>query len=101
MGSETEQKTIHVEVVFAMPDQQELLALDVAEGTTIAQAIAASGIADLFDGIELNSNQVGIFSQKATMDQVLRDGDRVEIYRPLLADPMESRRRRALKQAGK
>jgi len=101
MGSETEQKTIHVEVVFAMPDQQELLALDVAAGTTIAQAIALSGIADLFDGIELNLNQVGIFSQKATMDQVLRDGDRVEIYRPLLVDPMESRRRRALKQAGK
>jgi len=101
MGSETEQKTIHVEVVFAMPDQQELLALEVAAGTTIAQAIALSGIADLFDGIELNLNQVGIFSQKATMDQVLRDGDRVEIYRPLLVDPMESRRRRALKQAGK
>ena len=101
MGSETEQKTIHIEVVFAMPDQQELLALDVAEGTTIAQAINLSGIAELFDGIELNSNQVGIFSQKATMDQVLRDGDRVELYRPLLADPMESRRRRALKQAGK
>ena len=101
MGSETEQKTIHVEVTFAMPDQQELLALEVAAGTTIAQAIALSGIADLFDGIELNLNEVGIFSQKATMDQVLRDGDRVEIYRPLLADPMESRRRRALKQAGK
>ena len=101
MGSETEQKTIHIEVVFAMPDQQELLALDVAAGTTIAQAINLSGIAELFDGIELNSNQVGIFSQKATMDQVLRDGDRVELYRPLLADPMEARRRRALKQAGK
>lgn len=81
-----------------MPQRQKLVSLDVASGTTIAEAIALSGLPEMFEGFELNLKNVGIFGQKADPDQVLRAGDRVEIYRPLLADPKEVRRQRALKQ---
>ena len=91
--------SISVEVVLAMPGRQELVALQVADGTTLAEAIAASGVTEKFEGFEVDPDRVGIFSQKASLDQVLRDGDRVEIYRPLLADPKEVRRQRALMQA--
>jgi len=90
---------IHIEVVLAMPEKQELIALDLAVGSTIADAIEQSGIVAMFDGFELDAAKVGIFGQKATMEQALRDGDRVEIYRALLIDPKEVRRQRALKQA--
>jgi putative ubiquitin-RnfH superfamily antitoxin RatB of RatAB toxin-antitoxin module len=92
-------KTIHIEVVLAMPDQQELLALDIASGSTVAEAIEQSALIDSFDGVELDLSMVGIFGHKVSAEQVLRDGDRVEIYRPLIADPKEVRRQRAIKQA--
>jgi uncharacterized protein len=91
--------TIRVEVVLAMPGRQELVALEVAAGTTLAEAIALSAVPEMFKGFELDLDRVGIFGQKASPDQVLRAGDRVEIYRPLLADPKEVRRKRALEQA--
>lgn len=90
---------MRIEVVLAMPDRQELVALDVADGANIADAIAQSDILELFEGFELDASRVGVFGQKAKLDQVLRDGDRVEIYRPLLIDPKELRRQRALKEA--
>ena len=90
---------IHIEVVLAMPGKQELVALDLVAGSTIAEAIDQSGIVAMFDGFELDKAKVGIFGQKASMQQELRDGDRVEIYRALLIDPKEVRRQRALKQA--
>ena len=89
---------IRIEVVLAMPERQELVSLDVAEGTTIAEAIEISGLPEQLKGIELDINSVGIFGQKTDPEQVLREGDRVEIYRPLIADPKEVRRQRALKQ---
>lgn len=92
------QQTIQVEVVLAMPDRQELVVLQVEAGTTIAGAITLSGLPDKFDGFELDLSKVGIFGQKASPERVLVAGDRVEIYRPLLADPKEVRRQRALKQ---
>ena len=90
---------MHIEVVLAMPEKQELVALDLAAGATVADAIEQSGIVALFEGFELDASKVGIFGQKIALTQALRDGDRVEIYRPLLVDPKEVRRQRALKQA--
>ena len=92
-------QVIHVEVVLAMPERQELVALDVDEGTSVAGVIALSGLPEKFEGFELDLSDVGIFGKKVSPDQLLRDGDRVEIYRPLIADPKESRRARALKQS--
>jgi len=97
-GRDTQQ-SIRVEVVLAMPERQELVVLEVAVGTTLAEAIALSGLPEMFDGFELDLTNVGIFSHKASPDQVLLAGDRVEIYRPLIADPKEVRRQRALTQA--
>ncbi len=85
--------------MLAMPGRQELVALEVASGSTLADAIAQSGLPEMFEGFELDPAKVGIFGQKASLEQVLRDGDRVEIYRPLIADPKEARRQRALIQA--
>ena len=99
MTDQGNQQTIHVEVVLAMPERQELMALEVISGSTLADAIAQSGVIEMFEGFELDAAKVGIFGLKASPDQVLREGDRVEIYRPLIADPKESRRQRAVKQA--
>ena len=99
MTGQIDQQTIHVEVVLAMPERQELIALEVNSGSTLADAIAQSGVVEMFEGFELDTAKVGIFGLKASPDQVLREGDRVEIYRPLIADPKESRRQRAVKQA--
>ncbi len=99
MTSQGDQQSIRVEVVLAMPDRQELVVLEVTTGSTLADAITQSGLAEMFEDFELDPTRVGIFGQKASPDQVLRDGDRVEIYRPLIADPKEARRQRALMQA--
>jgi putative ubiquitin-RnfH superfamily antitoxin RatB of RatAB toxin-antitoxin module len=88
-------ETINVEVVHARPDKQALLSVQVPAGTTVAEAIELSGIRQEFPDLEVDPGRLGIFSQKARPGDVLRDGDRVEIYRPLIADPKEARRRRA------
>ena len=100
MTQSEDQATIRVEVVLAMPERQELVAIDVAVGATLAEAIVQSGVTERFGGYEVDLTKVGIFGQKAEPDQVLREGDRVEIYRPLIADPKEKRRQRALAQSG-
>ena len=84
-----------VEVAYALPDKQSLVSLDVEEGTTIKEAIEASGVLDTYDQIDLTIDKVGIFSKFATLDTVLREKDRVEIYRPLIADPKKVRKERA------
>ena len=90
---------IRIEVVYATVDRQELVALKLELGTTVAEAIERSGLADKFPDFELDSACVGIFSRKVSLERVLRDGDRVEVYRPLLVDPKEARRQRALLQS--
>ncbi len=90
---------IHVQVCYATPASDILLDLDVAPGTTLAQAVQQSGLLAMVPGIDLAQSPVGIFSKKKTLDTVLRDQDRVEVYRPLLCDPKETRRRRAQKKA--
>lgn len=86
---------IGVEVVYALPIQQVLLRVSLAKGATVEEAIRASGILDTFPEIDLSKNKVGIFSKLVKLDEIVRDKDRVEIYRPLIADPKEVRRKRA------
>lgn len=86
---------ILVEVAYALPEQQVLLSLEVAPGTTLLEAIRHSGILEHFPEIDLDRNKVGIWSKVRDPDFVLREGDRVEIYRPLIADPKQVRKERA------
>ncbi len=87
--------TINVEVIYALPERQPLLRIQLAEGATVEDAIRQSGVLDIFPDIDLARNKVGIFSKLVKLDEKLRDKDRVEIYRPLIADPKEVRRKRA------
>lgn len=86
---------ISIELVFAAPDNQMLIALNMEAGATVADAISASGIAGTFPQYALATLPVGIWGRLSGAEQVLQDGDRVEIYRQLLIDPMESRRLKA------
>jgi len=86
---------IKVEVAYAKPDRQVILALEAESGVTVGDAIERSGIFDAFPEIDRDDPSVGVFGKAARLDTVLRDGDRVEIYRPLIADPKEARRKRA------
>lgn len=88
---------IAVEVVYALPQKQYLQRVTLDEGATMEQAIQASGLLTLRDDIDLSKNKVGIYSRPAKLQDVVNDGDRVEIYRPLIADPKELRRQRAEK----
>jgi len=87
-------KALRVEVVHALSDEQVLLALDVELGATVGQVIERSGIALRFPEIGAAPAAVGIFGTRARLDTPVRDGDRIEIYRPLIADPKEVRRAR-------
>ena len=87
--------SINVEVDYALPEKQIIRAVNVDAGTTIGAAIVQSGIMMDFPDLELEDAKVGIFGKAAVMTTVLSDGDRVEIYRPLIADPKEVRRKRA------
>ncbi len=90
--------TIAIEVVYALPARQTLLRLDVAGGTTVGQALRASGILALHPEIDPARQRVGIFGQFVGHEHVLAAGDRVEIYRPLLADPKAGRQARVARQ---
>lgn len=92
---------IVVEVAYALPQKQYLQRVTLEEGATVEQAILASGILTLRDDIDLTKNKLGIYSRPVKLQDVVQDGDRVEIYRPLIADPKELRRQRAEKSAGK
>jgi putative ubiquitin-RnfH superfamily antitoxin RatB of RatAB toxin-antitoxin module len=93
-----ESNKIQVEVAYAKLDEQVIIPLDVDAGTTLEQAIQQSGILELYPEIDLTKNKTGIFGKIAKADTELREMDRVEIYRPLIADPKESRRKRAEKK---
>jgi putative ubiquitin-RnfH superfamily antitoxin RatB of RatAB toxin-antitoxin module len=90
-----DKQTILVEVAYALPDKQAILPVEVAVGTTALDAARQSGISDKFDGIDLDNAKLGIFGKVVAPSQVLQEGDRVEIYRPLIADPKEVRKARA------
>ena len=86
---------INIEVVYALSHEQALLKQRVPVGTTAAEAIRLCGILEKHPEIDLASNKLGIFGKLTKADTVLRDKDRIEIYRPLIADPREMRRKRA------
>jgi putative ubiquitin-RnfH superfamily antitoxin RatB of RatAB toxin-antitoxin module len=87
--------TVRVQVCYAPPEQHFLQELHMHAGATIAQAIQDSKVLEQFPHIDLAQQRVGIFGKLKTMDTVVREGDRIEIYRALQADPKETRRRRA------
>jgi putative ubiquitin-RnfH superfamily antitoxin RatB of RatAB toxin-antitoxin module len=86
---------ITVEVVYALKDKQDMVALKLPVGATAREAVERSGLLERFPEIELAKNKLGVFAKLVKPDAVLRDRDRVEIYRPLLADPKEVRKQRA------
>ncbi|MEC5386507.1 RnfH family protein [Uliginosibacterium sp. H3] len=86
---------IKVEVCYALPHAQELVSVELESGASVLQAIRASGLLARYPDINLDINKVGIFARLVSLDSGLRDRDRVEIYRPLIADPKEVRRQRA------
>jgi len=91
-----EEQQIEVEVAYAEEEQQALIKVQAAPGITVQQAIEQSGILQQFPALEIGKkNRVGIFGKIAKPDAVLNPGDRVEIYRPLIADPKEQRKKRA------
>ncbi|TDY36082.1 RnfH family protein [Janthinobacterium sp. 75] len=92
---------ITVQVCYAMPDSTFLRSLSVPVGTTIGQAVAQSGLLQANPGIDLAINMAGIYGKRKPLDTVLHEHDRVEVYRPLLADPKEARRRRASSKPAK
>lgn len=87
---------IQVEVVFATVEEQVLCAVSLQQGATVADAIDASALAHRFQSENLDELEVGIWGSPVRRDQVVTDGDRVEIYRPLAMDPREARRQLAL-----
>ena len=89
---------ILVEIVYALPEEQVIISIKVPTIFNVQQAIEKSGIQKKFPGIDLSKNKVGIFGKKTTLDQTLNDRDRIEIYRPLILDPKEMRRKRAAKK---
>jgi putative ubiquitin-RnfH superfamily antitoxin RatB of RatAB toxin-antitoxin module len=86
---------LRIEVVYAAADRQSVKSMLLPSGSSVRDAIRASGLLSEFPGIDLERNRVGIFGEPVDLDRPLADGERVEIYRPLIADPKEARRRRA------
>lgn len=99
LGVQKEEQKINVEVVYAYPDKFFLKKLQVPQNTTIQNIILLSGILEKYTEIDLQENKVGIFSRPAKLNETVDDGDRIEIYRPLIADPKEIRRKKAEEQA--
>ncbi|WP_137820310.1 RnfH family protein [Pseudomonas sp. 2FG] len=93
--------SIRVEVVYALADKQQLLCLNLPYGTTLRQAAEQSGMAMHFPELDLANCPLGIFGKAVAKpdERVLEEGERVEIYRPLIADPKEVRKQRAAKAA--
>ncbi|HWW03863.1 RnfH family protein [Collimonas sp.] len=95
------ERTIRIQVCYVTPEVQALRQLSVPVGTLLHDGIKRSGLLEEIREIDLSCWRVGIFGKLKTLDTVLRDQDRIEIYRPLIADPMESRRKRADKRSAK
>lgn len=92
---ESRDETIEIQVVYALPGHQAVRELHLPSGTTVKEAVERSGILDLYPDIDFSRNKLGIFGKLVEPDARLREGDRVEIYRPLARDPKEIRRERA------
>ncbi len=86
---------ISIEVVYPLPQKQEIFSVKLPVGATVRQAIEVSGVLQKYPEIDLTKNKLGVFAKLTKPDAPLRDQDRVEIYRPLIADPKEVRKQRA------
>jgi len=95
MSAQSVDTMIQVEVAYATPDKQKIIPVRIAKGATVHDCIVRSNITQHFAEIDLDQQKVGIWSKATKLDAQPRDGDRIEIYRPLIADPKEVRRRRA------
>jgi uncharacterized protein len=84
-----------VQVVYALADEQVVLSLEVAQGTTVAEAVAESGLLERFPELRAARAKIGIYGKAVLSNTIVRNGDRVELYRPLIADPKAARARRA------
>lgn len=93
-----ESSLVAIEIVYAKPDEQTVVLLNVAQGSTVEQAIRLSGLRERFPEIDQYELKTGIFGVLCKVDQVVKKGDRIEIYRPLIHDPKDARRQRALKK---
>ena len=98
MADHSDPNLIHVQVCFAKADFQFLCDLSLPEGTTVLQAIERSKLVEQVPEVDLSVCRVGIYGKLKTLDTTLREHDRVEVYRALIADPKESRRKRADKK---
>lgn len=96
-----DKQTLVVEVVYALADKQKLLSLSVPRGTTVREVALRSGMDAFFPGLDLTAAPLGIFGKAVSKpdERVIEEGERVEIYRPLIADPKEVRKQRAAKAA--
>lgn len=95
MENAKQSATVNIEVAYALPDKQTVISLQVGQGTTIEQAIRQSGILEQFPQIDMAKNKLGIFGKLKKADELVREGERVEIYRSLIADPKVVRKQRA------
>lgn len=86
---------IRVEVVYALPYEQRVVSLEVLPRTTVAQAIELSGLVARYPELDLRRDRIGVYGRRVKLTDCVRDRDRIEIYRPLIADPREARRKRA------
>lgn len=98
--ADADQDGIEVEVIYALPDRHWSVRLRLPVGATVADALARARMEQQASGLEAGAFGLGIHGQKATLDTVLGDGDRVELLRPLQADPKEARRRRQARRQG-
>ncbi|HEZ2349530.1 TPA: RnfH family protein [Neisseria lactamica] len=89
---------LEIEIVYGLPDKQVLKTMRLVEGTTVRAAALQSGLDEIFTDLDLYSAPLGIFGKAVKDDTPLRDGDRIEVYRPLLIDPKEARRKRVQNQ---
>jgi putative ubiquitin-RnfH superfamily antitoxin RatB of RatAB toxin-antitoxin module len=96
-----DKQAIVVEVVYALAHKQKLLRINVPQGTTMREAVLKSGMQEHFPGLDLTESPLGIFGKAVPKpdERVMQEGERIEIYRPLIADPKEVRKQRAAKAA--
>jgi uncharacterized protein len=97
-GVSGEEGLIEIEVAYAKPEEQVIVTVKVSQGTTIEQAVELSGLSARFPEIGYSGIKAGVFGMVCKPGQAVKKGDRVEIYRPLIHDPKEARRQRALKK---
>lgn len=90
-------KKIKVRIIYALPDIQRYFNVELEQGSTVLQAIEKSNLLQYYPELDLHSSKVGVYSNLVSLDYVVNDGDRIEIYRPLVADPKALRQKRAMR----